>query len=90
MTPAKHSRVWTITEAQSNLPHILHLAETEGPQRIETETSIVTLTSEPLPDPNRLPLGQWLVQNMPRGTNLVFQKDIEYERKYRPDPSSDA
>ncbi len=70
ITPKKSRPYWTPEEAQQWLPEILRLAETQGPQRIETTDSIVTLTAEPLRNPvnpEGLSLGQWLVQNMPRG-----------------------
>ena len=65
-------RVWTIEEAIENLPEILRLAEEDGPQRIG-DTKIFTLAPEseqPSEKPDRIPMGQWLVKNMPRGVNL--------------------
>ena len=66
---------WTIAEAKARLSEILRLAEEEGPQRIGVRNSFVVVPErvwqehEPEPEPE-LSLGQWLVRNMPRGTNL--------------------
>ena len=62
-------RVWTITEAKARLSEILRLAEEEGPQRIGTRKSFVVVPAaswdeKTRPEP-RMPLGKWLVQNMP-------------------------
>ena len=72
----KHSgpeRVWTVTEAKARLSEILRLAEEEGPQRIGTRKPFVVVPAsmwdEKVKKP-RMPLGKWLVENMPRGTNL--------------------
>ncbi|MCY4456020.1 MAG: type II toxin-antitoxin system prevent-host-death family antitoxin [Chloroflexi bacterium] len=64
---------WTVAEAKARLSEILRLAEEEGPQRIGVRNSFVvvpeSLWQEREPEPE-LTLGQWLVRNMPRGTNL--------------------
>ena len=72
MTIPGPDRVWTVAEAKAKLSEILRLAEEEGPQRIGTRKGFVVVpasvwakTSEP-----RKPLGQWLVEDMTRGTNL--------------------
>lgn len=65
-------RVWTVAEAKSRLSEILRLAESEGPQRIGARRSFV-LVSEQLwreREPPRNPLGRWLIENTPRGTDL--------------------
>ena len=72
MTQPSPRRVWTVAEASKNLPEILRLAEEDGPQRIG-DTKIFTLApepEEPSEKPDRIPMGQWLVKNMPRGVNL--------------------
>ena len=76
-TPKKSRPYWTTEEAQQWLPEILRLAETQGPQGIQTDRAIIRLTAELLPEnaANRLPFGQWLVQNMPRGTNLEIPRE---------------
>ncbi len=76
MNQSKPSRVWTIAEARENLPEILCLAEESGPQRIG-DTKIFTLAPEPTPSQklHRKPMGQWLIENVPRGTNLEIPGD---------------
>ena len=70
-------QVWTVEEAQANLPEVLRLAEAEGPQYIEAAGTFVVTPSEPEvgQDQPELTLGQWLVKNAPRGTNLVIPDD---------------
>ena len=66
--------VWTIAEAKAKLSEILRLAEEEGPQRIGARKSFVVVPAaawdEKTKSEPRMPLGKWLVENMPRGTNL--------------------
>lgn len=69
------NRVWTLADAQANLPEVLRLAEAEGPQYIGTDKTFVVSPAEAEQDVDRMPLGQWLVKNMPRGTNLVIPDD---------------
>ena len=72
MPLSKPSRVWTVAEAKARLSEILRLAEEEGPQRIGARKPFIVV-------PERLwqsqarppkPLGQWLIENVPRGTDL--------------------
>ena len=65
-------RVWTVAEAKARLSEILRLAESEGPQRIGTRRSFIVVPERVWQDrsPEPMPLGQWLVENVPRGTNL--------------------
>ena len=70
-------RVWRVAEAKARLSEILRLAEEEGPQRIGRRKPFVVVPerlwrerSAPAPAASRMPLGRWLVENMPRGTNL--------------------
>lgn len=72
MNPPTFDRTWTIAEAKARLSEILRLAEQQGPQRIGARKSFVVLPEEvwranvrP-----RIPLGQWLVDAIPRGTDL--------------------
>ena len=44
--PSNHSRAWTVIEAKDRLPEILHLAETEGPQRIVGQRTFILATAE--------------------------------------------
>ena len=81
MTIPKSKRVWTVADAQANLPEVLRLAKAEGPQYIEAVgTFVVTpVETEKNRDEPELTLGQWLVKNMPRGTNLVIPDDEPLE-----------
>ena len=72
MQHSKRQHVWTVAEAKARLSEILRLAETEGPQTIGIRRPCVvvptaTWYAKTVP---RKPLGQWLVENMPRGINL--------------------
>ncbi len=69
---AKSDRTWTVAEAKARLSEILRLAEEEGPQRIGTRRSFVVVPAATwdAKTPTRKPLGQWLVENMPRGIEL--------------------
>ena len=73
MVVSEPGRVWTVAEAKAKLSEVLRLAETEGPQRIGARKPFIVVPErvwrEHAP-PLRKPLGQWLVENMPRGTNL--------------------
>ena len=65
-------RVWTVAEAKARLSEILRLSEEEGPQRIGTRRSFVVVPAhvwEKKESP-RIPLGRWLIENMPRGIDL--------------------
>lgn len=70
--PAKLNRTWTIAEAKARLSEILRLAEEEGPQHIGRRNTFVVLPERlwQQQTPPRKPLGQWLVENMPRGIEL--------------------
>ena len=83
MTQSSSRRVWSVEEARENLPEILRLAEEDGPQRIG-DTKIFTLTPEPDQSSEKMPrqsLGQWLVENAPRGTNLEIPSRRESGRE---------
>ena len=71
-------RVWTVAEAKARLSEILRLAESEGPQRIGTRRSFIVVPERVWQDraPEPMPLGQWLVENVPRGTNLELPDRI--------------
>ena len=82
-------RVWTVAEAKSRLSEVLRLAEEEGPQHIGKRRPFVVLPAgewyartQP-----RLPMGRWLVKNMPRGANLIVSSD---RRSRREIPFSDG
>ena len=72
MSISKSQHVWTVAEAKAKLSEILRLAETEGPQRIGVRRSFILIPAklwEAKESPKK-PMGQWLLENMPRGTNL--------------------
>ena len=68
----KGDQTWTVAEAKARLSEILRLAEEKGPQRIGVRKPFVVVPERVWQShaPVRTPLGQWLVQNMPRGVNL--------------------
>ena len=70
-------RAWTVAEAKARLSEILRLAEEEGPQRIGTRKPFVVMTEKLWQDQTKppRPLGQWLVENVPRGTELEIPQD---------------
>ncbi len=72
MVVSEPGRVWTVAEAKAKLSEVLRLAETEGPQRIGARKPFVVVPESVwrARAPERMPLGRWLVENMPRGTNL--------------------
>ncbi len=85
-TPLEASKVWTVAEAKSRLSEILRLAEREGPQRIGTRQSYVVVpervwrekAGEASPRP---PMGQWLLDHMPRGEELPVPSRREQPRE---------
>ena len=83
MTIHHTKRVWSVADAQANLTEVLRLSETEGPQYIEADQTFVVTPAEPEagPDEERMPLGRWLVENMPRGANLVIPRDRRSNRE---------
>ena len=72
MVVSEPRRVWTVAEAKARLSELLRLSETEGPQRIGTRKAFVVVPEKmwQAHRPERKPLGQWLVENMPRGIEL--------------------
>lgn len=68
----KNPRVWSVAEAKSHLSAILRLAESDGPQVIGLRRPCVVLPMDVwmAQSPGREPLGQWLVQNAPRGAPI--------------------
>lgn len=72
MLDSKPQRIWTVAEAKARLSEILRLSEEEGPQRIGARKSFVVVPAHVWDErqPTRKPLGKWLVENVPRGTNL--------------------
>ena len=76
-------RVWTVAQAKARLSEILRLAEEEGPQHIGMRRSFVVVPAGVWHaiTPTRRPMGQWLVDNMPRGTALDIPKDRKSRRE---------
>ena len=84
---------WTLSEAKAHLPQILRLAEVDGPQYISAsqvesphikETGEFVVISTKLwheKNPPEMPMGQWLVENAPRGTNLEIPRDRGSKRE---------
>ena len=72
MQNSEPRRTWTVAEAKARLPEVLRLAEEEGPQRIGMRKPFVVAPERlwQAQSPARKPLGQWLVENMPRGIEL--------------------
>lgn len=75
-------RAWTVAEAKARLSEILRLAEEEGPQRIGARKPFVVMTEKQWQDQIKAPgpLGQWLVENAPRGEYLEIPRDRRSER----------
>lgn len=77
-----NQKVWTIAEAKARLSEILRLASEEGPQRIGAQTPYVVVPEEvwqKMVKP-RLPLGTWLLENMPRGEDIELPSRRDPER----------
>lgn len=72
MDHSKPYPVWTVAEAKARLSEILRLAEKEGPQRIGARKAFIVVPEHTWRSQTsrRKPLGQWLVDNMPRGLAL--------------------
>ncbi len=87
MNGTHSGHIWTVAQAKARLSEILRLTESEGPQRIGVRKGFVVipmaLWEEKNPPPQ--PLGQWLIENVPRGTNL----QVPERRSIRPIPLVD-
>ena len=81
------SRVWTVAEAKARLSEVLRLADKEGPQQIGVRRPFVVVPAAVWEERTRprKPQGRWLVENMPRGTNL----DVPERSSHRPIPFID-
>ena len=91
MVVSEPQRVWTVAEAKARLSEILRLAETEGPQRIGSRRPFIVVPAdawygkkEPAKK-ERMPFGQWLIENVPRGTNF----EVPDRKSNRPIPYVD-
>ena len=80
---AEPRRVWTVSQAKARLSEVLRLAEEEGPQHIGVRRPFVVVPAGDwyAKTPPRWPMGQWLVDNMPRGTALDIPKDRKSRRE---------
>ena len=87
MNKTTPNRVWTVAEAKARLSEVLRLAAEEGPQRIGTRKPFVVVPARTWEEKARpgKPLGQWLIENVPRGTNL----EVPDRRSRRPIPFID-
>ena len=83
MKIAQSNRVWTVVEAKSKLSEILRLAETEGPQCIGVRKSFVVVPADVWQArvAPRKPLGQWLIENVPRGLTIEIPCRDEEDRE---------
>ncbi|MCY4026157.1 MAG: type II toxin-antitoxin system prevent-host-death family antitoxin [Acidobacteria bacterium] len=85
----RQPRAWTVAEAKARLSEILRRAEEEGPQRIGTRKEFVVVPAH-VWDANNEPtqsLGQWLIENMPRGGEIDVPS--RHEGRERPVPFAD-
>ena len=90
MNQPNHQRTWTVAEAQTQLSEILRLAAEEGPQHIGADRPFVVVPAETWyaqeqrhkqsQQKGRKPMGQWLLENMPRGIDLELPSRNEPER----------
>ena len=85
MDPSVSQRTWTVAEAKARLSEVLRLAEEEGPQRIGLRRPFVVVPERVWQEksPPEKHLGQWLVENVPRGLNWEIPRD---RRSNRPIP----
>ena len=83
MLASEPRRVWTVAEAKARLSEILRLAESEGPQRIGTRKPFVVVPDDVwrAQTQPRKSLGQWLIENTPRGTDLEIPSRRESGRE---------
>ena len=84
MVVPEPGRVWTVAEAKAKLSEVLRLSEEEGPQRIGARRPFIVVPERlwQARAPERKPLGRWLVENTPRGTNLeIPDRHVESHRE---------
>ena len=74
MLASEPGRVWTVAEAKAKLSEVLRLAETEGSATHRRAEALRRRARKRLAGTRirlpRMPMGRWLIENMPRGTNL--------------------
>ena len=81
--PPEPRRAWTVAQAKARLSEVLRLAEEEGSQHIGKRRSFVVVPASAwyANTLHRRPMGQWLVDNMPRGTALQIPRDRKSRRE---------
>lgn len=84
--PSPHAdfpHTWTIAETKARLSEILRLAEEEGPQRIGVKHAFIVVPERVWQERahSRKPLGQWLVENFPRGFDLELPPRDDDDRE---------
>ena len=79
---ARPHRVWSVQEAKAKLSEVLRRAREEGPQVIGTANPCVVVPAAVWREniSGRKPLGQWLVENTPRGDPLTLPERTEQGR----------
>ncbi len=82
MEISKPHRVWTVAEAKTHLSEILRPSEVKGPQTIGARRPFVVVPADTwhAKTSPRKPLGQWLIDNMPRGIDREIPSRREPER----------
>ena len=82
MVSSEPRRVWTVAEAKAKLSEVLRLAESEGPQRIGTRKPFIVVPAAVMGRQGARDrhLGQWLIENVPRGLNWEIPRDRRSER----------
>ena len=86
-TQPNSPHTWTVAEAKARLSEILRLANEQGPQRIGVQRGFIVVPERVWRERAHLrkPLGQWLVENFPRGAEL----ELPPRGNDRPAPFSD-
>ena len=69
--------VWTVSQAKTHLSEVLRRAEEEGPQQIGKRKPFIVVPARQwnASRPTRIPLGKWLVDNIPKGVDLNIHCD---------------
>ncbi|MGO9174486.1 MAG: prevent-host-death protein [Rhodomicrobium sp.] len=82
-------KTWTVAEAKARLSEILRLASEEGPQRIGTKARYIVVPEEEWlkREEPPIPLGRFLVENLPRGYDDLELPDRAEPQ--RPPPFAD-
>ncbi len=72
-----------MADAKARLSEVLRLSEEEGPQCSGIRRSFVVVPERlwMRHSPPRKRLGQWLVENVPRGVNLWIPRDRGADRR---------